>query len=264
MSIPTLPRDFYCLLPLTQYKLIGMAQSPWTLKAVWALDVCGVPYTFEHYVPTLQEPALRLRTRTWRGPVSVPVLLGPEGPVWGASEIATFANGLGTARTGTAPLGDLLACAPWSALSDAALAEGRAHVTRAYLRDLDAQEELVPPFFPPVLRKRLRFLVRDALRRIDRKYGHLVTAGALLDALAKTRAQLAASGGEFLLGQFSYADVALASMLEVVSPLRARRVPRGERCRQLYSSPELAAEYSDLLSWRARLIAKTRPAFLLG
>ena len=247
---------------MTQHKLIGIAQSPWTQKALWALDVCGIPYTFEHYVPTLQEPALRLRTRAFRGAVSVPVLLGVGSPVWGAPAIASFASRACLERTGAMPLGDLDAAAAWSALSDAALAEGRQRVTSAYLAEPTAQTELVPPFFPRALRSSLRFLVRDALRRVERKYGHLVSPGALVDALDKTRQQLLASGGEFLLGQFSYADIAMASVLEVVSPLEARLVPRGKRSRQLWSEPTLAAEYADLLHWRARLIAKTLPAFV--
>ena len=40
--------------------LVGLAYSPWTQKARWALTHHGVPHDFESYVPTLGEPKLRV------------------------------------------------------------------------------------------------------------------------------------------------------------------------------------------------------------
>ena len=54
--------------------LIGESFSPWTQKAHWALEHCGVAHRYEEYVPTLHEPRLRWRMRQWSGPMSVPVL----------------------------------------------------------------------------------------------------------------------------------------------------------------------------------------------
>lgn len=244
---------------MTTLKLIGMPQSPWTLKALWALDVCGVDYAFENYVPPLHAHLLRLRTGRLRGPLSVPVLLGAERPVWGTLQIASFADQR-AAQTGATRLGDLEVITPWSALSEAALSEGRTRVTRAYLDDPSALDELMPSFIPRSMHKSMRWLVRDTLRRIERKYAHLVTEGALAKALAAMRLQLATHGGPFLLGEFSYADIAMAVVLEGVEPRAGASTSRSARGRPIW--PELAAAHRDLLDWRDGLIAKTDPLSL--
>ncbi|TNC90555.1 MAG: hypothetical protein CSH49_02400 [Alcanivorax sp.] len=61
------------------YRLIGMPLSVATQRALWALDYAEVAYQFEEYLPQISTPWLRLRTRRWRGPISVPVLLGEGG-----------------------------------------------------------------------------------------------------------------------------------------------------------------------------------------
>jgi glutathione S-transferase len=246
---------------MTPYPLIGMTISPWSHKALWALDVCGVPYTFKQYLPPFHELLLRLRTGRFRGPISVPVLLGPEGAIWGASDIAAFANQYAAKQTGKAQLGDLQAAAVWSELSDEALAEGRARVMRDSLADAESLDDYMP-FIPAAMRKSMRWLVRDTLQKVDDKYAHLVVPGAIARALAKTREQLSTSGGQYLLGQFSYADIAMAAVLEGVEPLKTRRVQRSPKSRALWTVPDLATEYRDLLAWRARLLEATRPAFL--
>ena len=244
------------------YTLLGNALSPWTIKARWALELCAVPHAFKQYVPPLHEPLLRLRTRSFRGAVSVPVLLAPRGAVWGAGPIAELANEWAHTRRGALPLGDLSAAAPWLSLSDQASSEGRARVTAGYLRNEDAQVEAMPAFIPRFLRRPLRFMARDASARIARKYAHLVSEGALRNALELTRARLALAGGTYLLGELSYADLAIAATLEMVSPCVVTSPVLGAATREVWGDPQLAHEFADLLRWRARLIATTRPTFM--
>lgn len=244
------------------YILIGNPQSPWTVKARWALEVCRVPHVFKHYLPPLHEPLLRLRTRRFREPISVPVLLERSATVWGATPIAELANRWAFTQSGALPLGDLSAAAPWLALSDQASSEGRARVTAAYLGNADALVEAMPPLIPRVLRRPLRFMARDACARIADKYAHLVAAGAMRNALELTRARLAQVGGSYLLGSLSYADLAMAAVLEMVCP-RVVTSPRyGAATRQVWSDPGLSQEYADLLAWRARLVSTTQPSFM--
>ncbi|MDB4987606.1 MAG: hypothetical protein JWN04_2784, partial [Myxococcaceae bacterium] len=143
-----------------------------------------------------------------------------------------------------------------------ALAEGRARIMATYLDDPEAQREQVPSFVPAFMRGALRFVARDAIRRVERKYAPLVTAGALVAALERTRARLAATQSDSLLGSFSYADIAMACVLDVVSPLSINHPPRGPRTTAAWTAPLLVERYPDLLAWRARLLAAAQPSFL--
>ncbi|MCZ7687620.1 MAG: glutathione S-transferase domain-containing protein [Sandaracinaceae bacterium] len=73
-------------------RLIGLAYSPWSIKAKWALDHHAIPYRYTHHLPMLGEPLLRLRTGRLEGRVSVPLLVTDAGPIEGSFEIARFAE----------------------------------------------------------------------------------------------------------------------------------------------------------------------------
>ncbi|MFC3549550.1 glutathione S-transferase family protein [Lysobacter cavernae] len=236
--------------PTVSCTLIGESFSPWTQKARWAIEYCGIDYRYIEYTPTLSEPALRWRMRQWSGRVSVPVLLDRQ-VVRGSWEIARYA----AARASDDRLGDFAEAAAWNELSEAALAQARIRVVRCVHDDPQALDEALAGIVPRVLRKPLRFVARDATRCLDRKYAHLVVPGALRRALEATRNGLQAAGGDYLLGRFSYADMAMAVVLETIAPNARTEPPLGPATRCCWSDPALAAEFADLLSWRARLAA---------
>ncbi|HEX5660343.1 MAG TPA: glutathione S-transferase N-terminal domain-containing protein, partial [Polyangiales bacterium] len=126
--------------------LLGLHYSPWTVRARWALDHCGIRYRYTEYLPGVGEPLLRLRMRRLRGLVQVPVLFVDGAMVAGSHAIARYA----AERVGGAPLGDLTATERWEVLSDAACHEGRLQVIRRSLASPRAQEEglngVVPRF----------------------------------------------------------------------------------------------------------------------
>lgn len=231
--------------------LVGESFSPWTQKARWALERCAVPFDYREYTPTLSEPALRWRLRQWSGPVSVPVLIAGRQAVRGSWEIARHAAAL----TGDGRLGDFETIAPWNELSEAALAEARSRVVRGVLADPDALDEASAAVVPAPLQRPLRFVARDAARRLDRKYRHLVRPGALRLALDRTRAGLCRHGNDFLTGTFGYADIAMAVVLEAIAPIARTEPPLGPATRRCWSDAALAKEFTDLLAWRDRLAA---------
>jgi glutathione S-transferase len=231
--------------------LVGEAFSPWTQKARWALEHCGVDYTYREYTPTLSEPWLRWQMQLWSGAVSVPVLLAGAQVVRGSWDIARHA----AQQAGDGRLGDFGAVAPWNELSEAALAEARTRVVRCVLADPVALDESAAAVLPAPLRGLLRFVTRDAARRLDRKYQHLLVPGSLRRALERTRAGLQAGGGDHLLGCFSYADIAMAVVLEAVAPAAKIEPPLGPATRRCWSDDVLASEFADLLQWRDRLLA---------
>lgn len=261
----------------TKPLLIGESFSPWTKKARWALEYCGVPYDYEEYTPTLSEPGLRWRLGQWiTGTVSVPVLLAANGKICRDSwEIACYANENSVVGDGNNSnnrrcfFGDdnnnnlLEQIKAWNDRSEAALAEGRTAVVRRVLSSDDALEEVLPSFVPRQLRPYLRFTARFALGRLDHKYAHLVEPGALREALVHTRECLAkAGGGDYLLGShFSYADITMAVVLEIIAPIATHEPPLGPATLQCWNDPELAGDFQDLLDWRNRLAAAKATSF---
>lgn len=232
-----------------QLLLIGESFSPWTKKARWALEQCGLTYDYREYTPTLSEPMLRWRLRQLTGTVSVPILFDGRQIFRGSWEIANHAN----ESTSTKQLGDFNSIKPWNDLSEAALAEGRTRVVRSILGNKLALEESLPAFVPKILHKPMRFMARDAVQRLDRKYAGLVNPGAVHKALTMTRKSLAETENDYLLGKFSYADITMAVVIEVIAPTARSEPPLGPETLKCWNNPALATEFQDLLDWRDRL-----------
>lgn len=237
--------------------LIGETFSPWTKKARWALEYCGIAYDYQEYTPTLSEPAIRWRLRQWSGRVSVPLLISNNEIIRGSWEIAKYAG----KRVADGRLGDFEAITVWEDLSEDALAFGRTRVVRSILANKQALEEGLPAFVPKLLRRPLRFMARDAVKRLDRKYAHLVKPNALHNALVRTREGLARSGSDYLLGNFSYADISMAIVLEVVAPIAIHKPPLGPATKLCWIDTDLADEFEDLLDWRRRLAANNEISY---
>jgi len=241
----------YKMKPRNNPTFVGESFSPWTKKARWGIERCALGYEYEEYVPTLSEPGLRLRMRQWSGTVSVPVLFVGRRVLRSSWEIVSYANH----TAGNAPLGDMNLIEPWDKLSEAALAEGRTRVVRAVLNNQSALEEALPPFVPKSMRSSLRFLARDAAKRLDKKYAHLYQPGAIRNALEVTRNGLSESSNDYLLGEFGYADITMAVVLEVIAPIARTEPPLGPNTERCWHDHELAEEFDDLIQWRNRLAA---------
>ncbi len=231
-----------------QSLLIGESFSPWTKKARWALEQCEIVYDYQEYTPTLSELGLRWRLRQWTGSVTVPVFFVGCETFRNSWEIARYANESTDGR-----LGDFEEIAYWNDLSEAALAEGRARVVRCIANNERALEESLPAFVPARMRRPMRFLARDAVTRLDRKYAHLEEPGAMRAALMRTREVLAETGSDYVLGRFSYADIAMAVVLEIVAPIAHTEPSLGPATKSCWNDPTLGAEFEDLLQWRDRL-----------
>ena len=240
-----------------EHTLVGESFGPFTQKARWALEYAEVPHRYEEYIPTLSEPGLRLRMRQWSGVGSVPVLFAGERIIRGSWEIARNAS----QYAGDGRLGDFTEISTWNELSERALEEGRKRVVRAVLASPAALDEATTAVFPAALARPLRFIARTAARRLDTKYAHLVMPGSLRSALLFTRAKLQQTGGDFLLGSFSYADIAICVVLETVAPIMRTEPPLGPATRACWSEPALAEEFADLLRWRERLMDRVTPRF---
>ncbi len=231
--------------------LIGESFSPWTKKARWALEYCRLDYRYQEYIPTLSELGVRIKLRQLTGQVSVPILMVGRDVYRGSWEIACFANQESKGRS----LGDMEAISYWDQLSEDALAEGRTRVVRSVLSSKAALIEAMPSFIPDPLKPSLRFMARDAVQRLDKKYQHLLKPGSIHHALTLSRAALNKSESNYILGEFTYADIVMAVVLEVVDPIAAHQPPLGAVTQTLWQDRSLAEAFYDLIKWRDALAA---------
>src|SRR5450432_287180 len=125
--------------------LIHLPYSPWSERARWALDARGVEYKCRHYQPLIGEPEIRWRTKRWKGPVTVPVLLTDQGPISDSWEIARWADERGTEGSTLFPQDALPEIEAWDERAQRGMAAGRMLSLRRVVARPDALDELTPP-----------------------------------------------------------------------------------------------------------------------
>ena len=80
------------MLCISMRELYEIPFSPWSEKARWALQLCGVPYVSRAYQPLISELKLRRMLKRWGGKVTVPVLRDGALVIDGSYEIARYAD----------------------------------------------------------------------------------------------------------------------------------------------------------------------------
>ena len=241
--------------------LVGLSYSAWTEKARWALEHHGVRYRFIEYLPMLGTPFLRLKARRFRGPLSVPMLFDGEMIVEDSFSIARYAERLGSGQKlfGSDQIAQI---EHFNRLSEQGLAAARALITRRVLRSPQALEENLPRQVPGFLRALSRPVARMGAEYLMRKYGFgadsdetsTLRLTGVLDALEGALAKSA----PYLLGRFSYADIAAAVVLNMVMPLPPPHFRSGPANRDCWTSSDLAYRYRTLVEWRDTLYAEHR------
>lgn len=245
-------------------ELIHLPFSPWSEKARWALELCGVQYASREYVPLFGELELRRLLQRWQGPVTVPVLCDGDRVFSDSYSIACYAQQHGGKRT-LFPKGQEARIAHYSELSEQGLAAGRALALARMLTSPAALREVLPS---PLRRAGVLSVAfgRAAIRRTYRKYeGHLSPAErheqVLSEVLETLRADLASSPSsgtpKTLLAELSYADVAMAQVVACLRP-PSLGLRLGRAMRSAFEHPRLAERYLDLVAWRDALYARYR------
>lgn len=240
-------------------ELIAESFAPWSEKARWALDHHGVAYTAREYVPLLGEPWLRWRLRTPLGRVSVPVLLADDGAHRDSFAIARYAERVGTGTPLIPPARDAEVVA-WNGRSETGLWAGRVGVVARLEEVPGARAAALPSDLPAALRPLAESAAGLTLAYLRWKYrfGRDVAGSVrtLRDVLEDLRAALA--GRSYVLDAFSYADVAMAVVLQMVEPVADRYVPLAPALRAVWTNEELARHFADLVEWRDALYARHR------
>ncbi len=237
----------------------SLSYSPWSDRARWALDHCGVEYRRLPYQPLLGEPAMRVRTRNWVGPVSVPVLQTGEEVLGDSLDISRWADARRTEGAASLfPEEAEAEIAGLHELSEAALAAGRTLGLRRMLETHpDALDALVPPGLATLLGPMGRPVAAFGVRRTLRKYADVTpedltgTVHEYLDRLAEAvrGATPHDDAPSTLLGTFSFADITMAVGLSFIVP-PASHLKLADASRRAYTLPDCPSGYDDVFAWR--------------
>ena len=241
-------------------ELCGLSYSPWTQKARWALEHHRISFRYVEHVPMLGEPALRWRARRPTGKVTVPVFVTDSGPVMDSLLIAELAerHGSGPPLFPTGKRGDIGA---WNAASERALGAGRGLVVARTARNEQAKAEALPSFVPSPLRPAMTGVASMGIAFFRWKYsldaeGEEQRRAAIAGELRALRAAL--RGRPHLLDGFTYADIAMSVVLQLVQPASDQYWSLRPGTREAWRDPALEVDFRDLVEWRDQLFAKHR------
>ncbi len=239
--------------------LVAESFAPWSEKARWALDHHHWRYDYREYVPLIDEPWLRWQLGDLMGRVSTPTLLTDEGSERDSLAIALYAERRGTGAP-LFPAAEADAIAEWDARSEVALSAGRVRVVARMSEVPGAKDEALPAAIPAVLRPALGLAADATVAFLRWKYGVGSDVAAsdrtMCTVLGELRTALA--GRDHLLGGFTYADVTMAVVLQMVAPVSDAYIHLGPAARTVWTNEPLAAEFADLVAWRDRLYAAHR------
>jgi glutathione S-transferase len=237
--------------------------SPWSERARWALDHHGVAYRTVEHAPMLGERRLRRIVGRRDGRVTVPVLVAGDRVLADSWDIAAHADRVGTGAP-LIPAAHEAGIRQWTRDVDEAAGQARALVTAAMLASPEALDEALPPevprWFAPLARPAARYVTRWFARkyalRLDAAEEHEQAVRRTLQAL---RERLAGSDG-LMFGEFTFADIVSATLLQGVRPVDDAWLPLGPATRAAWTRPALAEAFADLIAWRDALYRDRRAA----
>lgn len=242
-------------------RLIGIAYSPWTARAKWVLGLKGVFYSWEAYRPLLDEPRLRLSLRRPMGHVSVPVYIDDTGSYDDSRLIAEHVNSLGL-QWDLFPQGEFEALNTWIQRAEDFAFAGRALVVRKTEIDTASLKASIEVLAPKPVAAVFNKFPAASMQLFKTKYqthskGLDDWKSLLRIHLEKINEQW--SGRAYLLSDLSYADIALATALQFVSPVGQSyiEIPKGvEKC---WKEPAFMEEFPEIFRWRDEIFRRHWP-----
>jgi len=244
--------------PLTLY---GLAYSPWTERARWALDLKNVSYRYREHSPYLGEYALRFRARRLgRVRATVPLLVGPDVAIGDSFEIMQYADEVGVGDT---LLPDPAEVQSWRDKIEPALEKMRVRVSQGILGDPAALKEAAAAAAPAFMAGLLKPVAAIGVKFFARKYDFALDAEAADEALIRSileDARRALNEDRYILTTFSIVDIMVATLLQAVTPVDDTFVSLGPATRGVWHHASLAADFPELIAWRDALYRTHRRA----
>jgi glutathione S-transferase len=148
----------------------------------------------------------------------------------------------------------------WNVVAEEALDSGRALFLGRLVDDREARLNVIPTWASNL--SPLHAFVRARSLHVLKKYG----AGRRTEDAHRERVRRAfdavrealADGRRYLLGRFTFADIAVASSAQYLAPVMHPRVPVFRRSAGVWVVPGLTAEFGEVLRYRDALYASDR------
>ncbi|GMH36296.1 hypothetical protein BSKO_04164 [Bryopsis sp. KO-2023] len=239
--------------------LYSIRFSPWTLKAKWALAHYDAQHTNKEFLSGVTDAILRWKTKNFCGRLTVPILIGEGGVVLTESfEIAQWA---GLNKGPNCQGGDLFdgvdadVMKQWNQRSDEILNYSRSLALQGMMNNGDATKQTLPK----LLQNSLGVMIaKRFLRKLTKKYENEPGTNSKENArecLVVLREALAKSGGEYITGSFSYADIVMVIALLAVYPFNGV-MPAFPEFQEAFTVPGFSEEFADLVEWGKKIVAK--------
>ena len=234
--------------------LYALHYSPWSQRALWALEHHHIDFQYREHTPFLGELALRRRGRSAgiQGRVTVPMLVLPEKVLSDSWDIICYADQVGT---GSSLRTEISEVANWISCLEPAYDAARQRVTRSTLESKAALTEAAATTVPHWLAGASRPIAAMGAHFFGRKYGFDPKGSSnqepLVEGLDAIREAL--GDGPFIYETFSAADIVAASLITAVKPHVSSTL--GPATRAVWTDEALAERFSDLVKWRDTLRA---------
>jgi glutathione S-transferase len=241
--------------------LVVLPVSPWSERARWALDHHRVSYRTVRHAPFIGELRLRRLIGARTRPATVPVLIDGDAVLTDSWDIVLHADRVGRGEL-LIPADRELEIRAYAELAEQISTHARALLLPELIDDPEALDENTPVPIPARLAALLRPVMRLGTRWFARKYGvdrsdRAQSERTVRDGLDQLRAALEQSS-PYLLGRFSYADIVMATTLQGIAPVADTYIRLGPATRRVWTQPELAHEFRDLIEWRDALYRDRR------
>ena len=228
--------------------------SPWSQRALWALEHHQIDFQYRKHTPFLGEYALRRRGRSAgiNGRVTVPMLVLPEKVLSDSWDIMCYADQVGTGASLQTEESDV---AHWVRRLEPAYDAARRRVTRRTLESKAALTEAAANTVPRWLAGPSRPVAALGARYFARKYEFDLNdtndQEPLVDGLKAITEAL--GDGPFIYETLTAADMVAASLITAIKP--SPSAPLGPATRAVWTDEELAERFSKLVTWRDTLRA---------
>ena len=233
-------------------QVYGIGYSPWSYKARWALAWHRIAYGYHEYLPMVGKLGMRFRLGRWSEPITVPLATLDDQVYDNSWAIAQFADETGTGSCLGTQREDV---AYWNGISDAILTLGRIRISLAVAEDRDAQKASLPPLLRPIpgATALARLGAQYMLKTYPVETDHSRLSNEMADLLGVIGDALV--DRDFLLGTFSYSDMAIAASLQMVEPVRGPFIPVEDAVKIHWQNQALATAFPSLCRWRDKIFA---------
>jgi glutathione S-transferase len=238
---------------MSKLKLYGITFSPWTYKARWALEWHRIPYDYSEYAVMMDKLSTRIRLRHFTGSLTVPAARIGKTVLLNSLEIASYADRKGEGKTLLLDNPEVLV---WDALADEFQRLGRYRLTKSFASDPLALKESLPGLLQRIPGSALlgKLGVQYMLRTYPVESDLSAANNRMREILLEIRKKL--EEGDFLIGEPSYADMAIAAMLQMVDPVGSHFIPLKPSAETHWRVESLAEEFRDLCVWRDRVFER--------